>query len=297
MFYKTFIYALEYLNVSFNILNGEVPTGGVLGNASGLVVTGNSKLRGVFLNCIYHNAPSKMRKRRSGNFSFVYKGTLELEDKVVAIKVLNLHKKGAHKSFIAECNALKNIKHRNLVQALTCCSNTDYKARLLSTINGTTSKQTSIIGIKGTIGYAPPEYGMGSEVSMNSDMYSFEVLLLEMLTGRRPTDQIFEDGPNMHNFVENSYPDNLFHILDPSLVPKPEEATIQEENSQNLTPTVANYLVSLLKIGLACSVESPKERMNVVDVTRELRKIRKAFLTGKINGILLNSLHITREQM
>lgn len=138
---------------------------------------------------------------------------------------------------------------------------------------------------------------MGSEVSMNSDMYSFEVLLLEMLTGRRPTDQIFEDGPNMHNFVENSYPDNLFHILDPSLVPKPEEATIQEENSQNLTPTVANYLVSLLKIGLACSVESPKERMNVVDVTRELRKIRKAFLTGKINGILLNSLHITREQM
>ncbi|KAG4392347.1 hypothetical protein AAZX31_04G115100 [Glycine max] len=174
-----------------------------------------------------------------------------------------------------------DLKPRNVLNDDMIAHVSDFCiARLLSTINGTTSKQTSIIGIKGTIGYAPPEYGMGSEVSMNSDMYSFEVLLLEMLTGRRPTDQIFEDGPNMHNFVENSYPDNLFHILDPSLVPKPEEATIQEENSQNLTPTVANYLVSLLKIGLACSVESPKERMNVVDVTRELRKIRKAFLTG-----------------
>jgi len=63
----------------------------------------------------------------SGNFGFVYLGTLELEDKVVAIKVLKLQKKGAHKSFIAECNALKNIRHRNLVKILTSCSSTDFK--------------------------------------------------------------------------------------------------------------------------------------------------------------------------
>ncbi|KAG4990557.1 hypothetical protein JHK87_024014 [Glycine soja] len=306
----------------------------------------------------------------SGNFSSVYKGTLELEDKVVAIKVLNLQKKGAHKSFIVECNALKNIKHRNLVQILTCCSSTDYKgqefkalifeymkngsldqwlhprtlsaehprtlnldqrlnimidvafaihylhyeceqsiihcdlkpsnvlldddmiahvsdfgiARLLSTINGTTSKETSTIGIRGTVGYAPPEYGVSSEVSMNGDMYSLGILILEMLTGRRPTDEIFEDGKNLHNFVENSFPDNLLQILDPSLVPKHEEATIEEENIQNLTPTVEKCLVSLFKIGLACSVQSPRERMNMVYVTRELSKIRKFFLAGKING-------------
>ncbi|RDY02118.1 putative LRR receptor-like serine/threonine-protein kinase, partial [Mucuna pruriens] len=302
----------------------------------------------------------------SGNFSSVYKGTLELEDKVVAIKVLNLQKKGAHKSFIAECNALKNIKHRNLVQILTCCSSIDYKgqefkalifkymengsleqwlhpqtptakhprtlnldqrlnimidvayalhylhheceqsvihcdlkpsnvlldddmiahvsdfgiARLLSTMNDTPSKQTSTIGIKGTIGYTPPEYGVGFEVSMNGDMYSFGILVLEMLTGRRPTDEIFEDGQNLHNFVEYSFPDNLFQILDPSLTLKHEETTIEEENSQNLTPNVDKCLVSLFKIGLACSVESPKERMNMVDVIRELSKIRKAFVAA-----------------
>ena len=65
----------------------------------------------------------------SGNFGSVYKGTLESEDEVVAIKVLNLQKKGAHKSFIAECIALKNIRHRNLIKILTCCSSTDYKGQ------------------------------------------------------------------------------------------------------------------------------------------------------------------------
>nr|XP_027193480.1 probable LRR receptor-like serine/threonine-protein kinase At3g47570 isoform X2 [Cicer arietinum] len=65
----------------------------------------------------------------SGSFGSVYKGNLVSEDNVVAIKVLNLQKKGANKSFIAECNALKNIRHRNLVKILTCCSSTDYKGQ------------------------------------------------------------------------------------------------------------------------------------------------------------------------
>ncbi|CAJ1975578.1 unnamed protein product [Sphenostylis stenocarpa] len=301
----------------------------------------------------------------SGNFSSVYKGNLESEDKVVAIKVLNLQQKGAHKSFIVECNALKSIRHRNLVQILTCCSSTDYKgqefkalifeymkngsleqwlhpttlgpeqhprslsfgqrlniiidvasaihylhheceqpiihgdlkpsnvlldddmiahvsdfgiARFLSAINDTTSKETSTIGFKGTIGYAPPEYGMGSEVSMNGDMYSFGILLLEMFTGRRPTDEIYEDGQNLHDFVKNAVFDNLLQTLDPSLELEHKVATIEKENGQNLTADVENYLVSLFKIGLVCSMESPRERMNIMEVSKELSKIRKACL-------------------
>jgi len=61
-----------------------------------------------------------------GGFGFVYKGILESEGRVVAIKVLNLQIKGAHASFIAECNALKCIRHRNLVKILTCCSSMDF---------------------------------------------------------------------------------------------------------------------------------------------------------------------------
>ncbi|QCD90935.1 LRR receptor-like serine/threonine-protein kinase EFR [Vigna unguiculata] len=306
----------------------------------------------------------------SGNFSSVYRGTLDLEDKVVAIKVLNLQRKGAHKSFIVECNALKNVRHRNLVKILTCCSSTDYKgqdfkalvfeymrngsleqwlhprtlntehsrtlsldqrlnimidiasalhylhheyeqsiihcdlkpsnvlldddmvahvgdfgiARLLN-INSTTSKQATSTGIKGTVGYAPPEYGVGSEVSTHGDMYSFGILMLEMFTGRRPTDETFEGGQNLHSFVKNSFPNNVLQILDPSLVAKPEQATIEEENTQNLTTTIEKHFISVIRIGLACSLESPNERMNIVDVTRELNKIKRLFLlSGKTNG-------------
>ncbi|PON32513.1 Serine/threonine protein kinase [Parasponia andersonii] len=62
----------------------------------------------------------------TGAFGSVYQGVLDQEETIVAVKVLNLHKKGASKSFIAECNALRNIRHRNLVKILTCCSSEDY---------------------------------------------------------------------------------------------------------------------------------------------------------------------------
>ncbi|PON32511.1 Serine/threonine protein kinase [Parasponia andersonii] len=62
----------------------------------------------------------------TGAFGSVYKGVLDHEENIVAVKVLNLHQKGASKSFIAECNALRNIRHRNLVKILTCCSSQDY---------------------------------------------------------------------------------------------------------------------------------------------------------------------------
>lgn len=65
----------------------------------------------------------------SGSFGSVFKGSLVSKDKVVAVKVLNLQKKGAHTSFIAECNALKSIRHRNIVKIVTCCSSIDYKSQ------------------------------------------------------------------------------------------------------------------------------------------------------------------------
>ncbi|KAL4290610.1 hypothetical protein GQ457_14G000610 [Hibiscus cannabinus] len=63
----------------------------------------------------------------SGSFGSVYKGILEESRATTAVKVLNLLNRGASKSFLVECEALKNIQHRNLVKILIVISSVDYK--------------------------------------------------------------------------------------------------------------------------------------------------------------------------
>ncbi|KAB2626920.1 LRR receptor-like serine/threonine-protein kinase [Pyrus ussuriensis x Pyrus communis] len=63
-----------------------------------------------------------------GSFGSVYKGVLE-QGETVAIKVINLVHRGASKSFIAECEALRNIRHRNLMKVLSVCSGIDYRRK------------------------------------------------------------------------------------------------------------------------------------------------------------------------
>ncbi|KAL6641992.1 hypothetical protein ACP70R_020173 [Stipagrostis hirtigluma subsp. patula] len=60
-----------------------------------------------------------------GRYSSVYRGELLQDGNVVAIKVFNLETRGAQKSFIAECNSLRNVRHRNLVPILSACSSID----------------------------------------------------------------------------------------------------------------------------------------------------------------------------
>ena len=67
-----------------------------------------------------------------GGFGSVYKGvfnisTYERQTTMLAVKVLDLQQSKASQSFSAECEALKNVRHRNLVKVITSCSSTDYK--------------------------------------------------------------------------------------------------------------------------------------------------------------------------
>ncbi|TYH74378.1 hypothetical protein ES332_D05G394800v1 [Gossypium tomentosum] len=66
----------------------------------------------------------------SGSFGYVYKGRLS-DGMEVAIKVFNLQTEGAFRSFDIECDAMRNIVHRNIVKVITCYSSVDFKALVL----------------------------------------------------------------------------------------------------------------------------------------------------------------------
>ncbi|KAH9771558.1 putative LRR receptor-like serine/threonine-protein kinase [Citrus sinensis] len=299
----------------------------------------------------------------AGSFGSVYKGVLNHDDHetLVAVKVLNLQHRGASKSFMAECQAFRSIRHRNLVKIITSCASVDFQGNdfealvyefmvngsleewlhpnreaprnlnllqrlsiavdvasaldylhhycetpiihcdlkpsnvlldgeltahvgdfglvkfLPEATNNLSSNQSSSVGVKGTVGYAAPEYGMGSEVSTSGDVYSFGILLLEMFTGKRPTNEMFTGNLTLHNFVKEALPERLAEIVDPVLLVGREEGETSEANAHKQWTrsfSVKECLVSVLGIGAICSSESPRERMSMEKVAAQLLSFR-----------------------
>ncbi|CAO2205640.1 unnamed protein product [Urochloa humidicola] len=126
------------------------------------------------------------------------------------------------------------------------------------------------VGIGGTIGYIAPEYGMGYKISSGCDVYSFGVLLLEMLTGKRPTDTMFIDGMSLHKLVSSAYPNGLHEVLDPYMS--------QEGDRAFASSTIKGYLIPLVEVALLCSMELPKGRPVMQDICAKIFEISEAFL-------------------
>ncbi|CAL5429441.1 unnamed protein product [Camellia sinensis] len=283
-----------------------------------------------------------------GGHGYVYKGILNSDEQIVAVKVLNLHEHGANKIFVTECQALKNIRHRNLVKIITACSSIDFKghdfkalvfefmengslenwlhpclleqhepknlnfvqrlniaidvacaldylhhhcemtfihcdlkpsnilrdgdlcahvgdfglAKIFFATNGISIRQqSSSIGIRETIGYVAPEYG------------------IEMYTGKGPTSNMFTGNVNLHSYVKMCLPEQVMQIVDPHII-----LEMEKEPSRSMQSSTTNIskleacLVPVFQIGVSCSVEMPSERMSVKDVLKELHKIRNVFL-------------------
>ncbi|KAF2939641.1 hypothetical protein DAI22_03g210900 [Oryza sativa Japonica Group] len=60
-----------------------------------------------------------------GSHGSVYRGKLKEQKVEVAVKVFDLEMRGAERSFMSECEALRSIQHRNLLPIITACSTLD----------------------------------------------------------------------------------------------------------------------------------------------------------------------------
>nr|BAD25047.1 hypothetical protein [Oryza sativa Japonica Group] len=76
---------------------------------------------------------------------------------------------------------------------------------------------------------ARPQYGLGNEVSILGDIYSYGILLLEMFTGKRPTGTEFKEALSLHNYVKMALPDNVIDIADQHLLSENNDG--EERNS------------------------------------------------------------------
>ncbi|XP_028788769.1 probable LRR receptor-like serine/threonine-protein kinase At3g47570 [Neltuma alba] len=119
-----------------------------------------------------------------------------------------------------------------------------------------------------TIGYMAPEYGSKGVVSFKGDVYSYGIMLMEMFTRKKPTDEMFVEGLDLKDWVRKSTPHSIINILDVNLLQK------GNPNISNILP----HMSSIFELALNCCIELPEARIMMTDVMVSLRKIRAKVL-------------------
>ena len=103
------------------------------------------------------------------------------------------------------------------------------------------------------------------------DVYSYGVLLMEMLSRRKPTDEMFSGELSLRRWISESFPDSVLQILDNEMLDKDiEEARV----------VFRPFLTSAIELALECTADLPEERPSITyvlnritDVLSSMRKI------------------------
>lgn len=97
------------------------------------------------------------------------------------------------------------------------------------------------------------EYGYTLKVDEKIDIYSYGVVLLELLTGKMPLDPTFEEAVDIVEWIRKKRNNKaLLEALDPSIAG--ECKYVQEE------------MLLVLRIALLCTAKLPKERPSMRDI-------------------------------
>ncbi|TXG56351.1 hypothetical protein EZV62_017664 [Acer yangbiense] len=202
-----------------------------------------------------------------GGFGRVYKGTLR-SGEVVAIKKMELPPfkaaEGEHE-FRVEVDILSRLDHPNLVSLIGYCADGEHRFLIsdfgLAKLMPEGQETYVTARVLGTFGYFDPEYTSTGKLTLQSDVYAFGVVLLELLTGRRAVD--LNLGPNDQNLVLQ-----VRHILND-----------RKKLRKVIDPELSRSSYTMESIGMFANLASrcvrteSSERPSMAECVRELQLI------------------------
>ncbi|KAK9669757.1 hypothetical protein RND81_13G152600 [Saponaria officinalis] len=115
--------------------------------------------------------------------------------------------------------------------------------------------------VKGTMGYLDPEYFMTNQVTEKSDVFSFGIVMLEMVTARAPIQQgkyIVKEIKTVIDRTKDLY--NLYEIMDPVLL---------------TTTTLLVGLEKYVDLALTCVQDAGVDRPTMGELVKEIENIVK----------------------
>ncbi|XP_054813389.1 LRR receptor-like serine/threonine-protein kinase EFR [Prosopis cineraria] len=137
-----------------------------------------------------------------GSYGSVFKGKLSSE-MIIAVKIFKFDSHVMLRSFEKECDILRNARHRNLVKPSNILLDNEMVAHVsdfgISKLLDKEESKTNTETVP-TIGYVAPEYGYFGVVSTKVDVYSYGIMLLEVFTRKRPTEDMFVEGLNLKSW-------------------------------------------------------------------------------------------------
>ncbi|TVU33674.1 hypothetical protein EJB05_25507, partial [Eragrostis curvula] len=129
------------------------------------------------------------------------------------------------------------------------------------------ARNESVSVVAGSYGYIAPEYGYTLKVDQKSDIYSYGVVLMELITGRRAVEAEFGEGQDIVGWVRDKIRSNTVEeYLDPNVGGRC--AHVREE------------MLLVLRIAVLCTARAPRDRPSMRDVITMLGEAKPRRKSG-----------------